>query len=121
MNICCLLMLVAAGSCGKHDGPPPFTPPPPPVTVVTDSLPSQYGSPFAGVPDTKDVIMYEVNIRAFSAQHDLAGVTGRLDSIKALGINVIWLMPIYPVGKRNAVPPMGSPYAVKDYRKVNPA
>jgi glycosidase len=65
--------------------------------------------------------MYEVNIRAFSPQHDLAGVTGRLDSIRALGINVIWLMPIYPVGQRNAVPPMGSPYAVKDYRKVNPA
>jgi glycosidase len=65
--------------------------------------------------------MYEVNIRAFSQGANLQGVIARMDSIKALGVNTIWLMPVYPVGVVNAVAPQGSPYAVKDYNAVNPA
>jgi glycosidase len=88
---------------------------PPPVITVTDS--AQYGTPFANVPDTRDVTIYQVNIRAFSSTGDLQGVISRLDSIKALGANVIYLMPTYPVGSLNSV---NSPYCVKDYAAVNP-
>ncbi|RYY40852.1 MAG: hypothetical protein EOO08_04910 [Chitinophagaceae bacterium] len=56
-------------------------------------------------------------MRAFSSSSNFQGVIARLDSIKALGINTIYLMPIYPVGTVNAV---NSPYAVRDYRAVNP-
>ena len=63
----------------------------------------QYGTPFAGVPDRQDAVMYQVNIRAFSAGGTFAGVTARLDSIKALGVNVLYLMPIHPVGAVRAV------------------
>jgi glycosidase len=59
--------------------------------------------------------MYQVNMRSFSKNGDLKGVTARLDSIKALGINVIYLMPIFPVGVLNSV---NSPYATKDYDEV---
>lgn len=83
---------------------------------VTDTTPTHYGTPFAGVPDRQDANIYQVNIRAFSAQGNFAAVTARLDSIKALGINVIYLMPIFPVGTLNA---FNSPYCVKDYLKVN--
>ena len=38
--------------------------------------------------------MYEVNLRAFSADADLEGVQNRLDNIAELGVNIIWLMPI---------------------------
>ena len=55
-------------------------------------------------------------MRAFSTQSNFQGVIARLDSIKALGINVIYLMPIYPVG---AVKSVNSPYCVKDYKGVN--
>ncbi|WP_243749319.1 alpha-amylase family glycosyl hydrolase [Mucilaginibacter agri] len=119
-----MLLLVTAGtlmSCSKggHDTPTPVTPvKPPPTDGYKD--PAAYGTPFTGVPDTKDIIMYEVNIRAFSKDANFKGVLSRLDSIKALGVNVIWLMPIYPVGQVNAVKPLGSPYAVKDYNAVNP-
>ena len=58
--------------------------------------------------------MYEVNIRAFSAADDFAGVEARMDSIKALGVNVIWLMPVYAEGTDN------SPYCVQDCFQVNP-
>jgi len=77
--------------------------------------PPQYGKPFTGVPDKRDVNMYQVNTRSFSEEGNFNGVTARLDSIKALGINVIYIMPIYPVGELNAV---NSPYATKDYNAV---
>ncbi len=121
-SIIVLLMLAFFGTgCSKKPQDVTPNPPTPPKTIpagYTD--PAAYGTPFANVPVTKDIIMYEVNIRAFSPQANFQGVQARLDSIKALGINVIWLMPVFPVGQVNAVKPLGSPYAVKDYNAVNP-
>jgi glycosidase len=77
----------------------------------------QYGVPFQNVPDRRDVTLYQVNMRVFSPEGNFAGVTARLDSIKALGVNVIYLMPHYPVGKLKSV---NSPYCIQDYKAVNP-
>ncbi len=103
---------VLVSSCAKHNDFAPFTYTP----DVTDVTPPQYGTPFSNVPNRQDATIYQVNMRVFSAQGNFAGVTARLDSIKALGVNVIYLMPIYPVGVLNAV---NSPYSVKDYKAVN--
>ena len=73
----------------------------------------------AVLPATEDVVMYEVNLRAFSQAGNLAGVTARLDNIQELGANVIWLMPIHPIGVPNRVPPLGSPYSVQNYHMVS--
>ncbi len=85
--------------------------------TVSNNESAQYGTPFQHVTDRQDATIYQVNIRAFSTQGGLQGVTARLDSIQALGVNVIYLMPTYPVGSLNGV---NSPYCVKDYRLVNP-
>jgi glycosidase len=77
--------------------------------------PSQYGKPFQHVPDSRDVTMYQVNTRVFSKDGNFKGVTERLESIKDLGVNVIYLMPIYPIGTLRGV---NSPYATKDYDAV---
>lgn len=79
--------------------------------------PPQYGTPYKHVPDRQDVILYQVNIRAFSEEGNLEGVEARLDSIKALGVNVVYLMPTYPVGTLKA---KNSPYCVKNYYGINP-
>lgn len=92
---------------------------PPPATSVTYTDPPAFGTPFDLVPATKDIVMYEVNLRAFSTSGTLAGVTARLDSIKSLGANTIWLMPIYPVGQLNSVGQLGSPYSVRNYKEVS--
>jgi len=84
---------------------------------VTPPTPPQYGTPFAGVTSREDAVIYQVNMRAFSQAGNFAGVTARLDSIKAVGANVVYLMPIYPVGTDSKA--VNSPYAVKDYRAVN--
>ncbi|GAC1425693.1 MAG: alpha-amylase family glycosyl hydrolase [Flavisolibacter sp.] len=78
--------------------------------------PPQYGKPFGYVPDRMDATLYQVNMRVFSKEGNFKGLLARLDSIKALGVNVIYLMPIYPVG---IVKTSNSPYCVKDYKAVN--
>lgn len=76
----------------------------------------QYGTPFPNVPDRNDAIIYQVNMRAFSSTGNFQGVIDRLDSIKAMGANIIYMMPIFPVGVLNA---FNSPYCVRNYRTVS--
>jgi len=64
--------------------------------------------------------VYEVFVRDFSRSGDFRGVTRGLDRVQAVGANVVWLMPIYPVGIANRKGSLGSPYAVRDYLAVNP-
>lgn len=75
-----------------------------------------YGTPF-DVPASQDATIYQINVRAFSEEGNLQGVIEKLDYIQSLGVNVIYLMPIYPIGVEKAI---GSPYAVKNYKAVNP-
>src|SRR4051812_34404213 len=77
---------------------------------------TQYGKPYDNVPDPRDVTLYQVNMRAFSSGGNFKGVLARLDSIKALGANVVYLMPIYPVG---ILKTSNSPYCVRDYKGIN--
>lgn len=94
-------------SCKKDDNPD--------VTPVVPSGYQQYGTPFGSVPAIEDIVMYEVNLRAFSSTGNLKGVTNKLDHLKSLGVNVIWLMPIYPDGEVNSV---NSPYCIKNFKAV---
>jgi len=68
----------------------------------------------------RDAVIYEVFPRAFSPSGDFNGVTAQLDRLKDLGVTVIWLMPIHPMGKLKAKGALGSPYAVRDYDAINP-
>jgi cyclomaltodextrinase / maltogenic alpha-amylase / neopullulanase len=67
-----------------------------------------------------DAVIYEIFPRQFSAQGDFNGVTAQLDRLQQLGVTVLWLMPIHPVGKLNSKGTLGSPYAVRDYYGINP-
>jgi len=69
----------------------------------------------------RDAIVYEVFPRAFSKEGNFAGVTAQLDRLKDLGVTVVWLMPIHPVGQLKAKGTLGSPYAVRDYDAIDPA
>jgi len=68
----------------------------------------------------RDAVIYEVFPRAFSPTGDFKGVTAQLDRLKALGVTVLWLMPIHPMGKLKAKGTLGSPYAVRDFDAINP-
>jgi glycosidase len=73
------------------------------------------------VPDwVEDAVVYEVFPRVFSPKGDLAGVTARLDHLRDLGVTVLWLMPVQPLGVEKRKGTFGSPYSIRDYRAVNP-
>lgn len=69
------------------------------------------------VPAPGEVVMYQVNPRVFAPENSLKAVIPHLDSIKSLGTNVVWIMPIYPIGQ---VKSKNSPYSIADYKAVNP-
>lgn len=74
-----------------------------------------------GVPEwMRHAVVYEVNVRQYSAAGNFAGVTQDLPRLKQLGVDVLWFMPIYPIGEHNRKGPLGSYYAVRDYTAVNP-
>lgn len=67
------------------------------------------------VPEVADVVLYQVNPRVFAPSNSLQAVIARLDSIEDLGVNMLWIMPIYPIGE---VKSKNSPYSVRDYKAV---
>ena len=85
-------------------------------TTIYAQDPAQYGTPYSGVPDPRDANIYQVHIRPHSAAGNLASVTSDLDRIKALGINVLYLMPIYPYGTDSRS--SASPYCIKNFKTV---
>ena len=69
------------------------------------------------VPEVADVVMYQVNPRVFAPSNSFQAIIGRLDSIEDLGVNMLWIMPIYPIGLEKS---KNSPYSVRDYKAVAP-
>lgn len=67
-----------------------------------------------------DAVIYELNIRQFSTEGTFAAVFAQLPRLKDLGVDIIWFMPIYPIGKERKKGTLGSYYAVRDYCAVNP-
>lgn len=68
----------------------------------------------------KDAVIYEIFPRQYSQKGDFNAITGDLDRLKNLGVTVLWLMPIHPIGQEKKKGTIGSPYAVKDFYAVNP-
>jgi glycosidase len=69
----------------------------------------------------KGAVVYEIYPRTFSPEGNFAAVTRRLPDLKELGVTIIWLMPIHPIGQEKKKGTIGSPYAVRDYYGINPA
>jgi cyclomaltodextrinase len=65
-------------------------------------------------------VIYEIFPRDFSPEGNLNSVTARLDDLKNLGVNILWIMPIHPIGAKGRKGQYGSPYSVSDYYAVNP-
>lgn len=68
----------------------------------------------------KDAVIYEIFPRNYSQKGDFNSITADLDRLNNLGVTVLWLMPIHPIGREKAKGTIGSPYAVKDYYAINP-
>ncbi len=81
---------------------------------------NQSQSPVTGDDWTADAVVYELNTRQATAEGTLAAAAKKLPELKELGVDVVWLMPIYPIGVEGRKGTLGSYYAIKDYCDVNP-
>lgn len=69
---------------------------------------------------SKSATMYELNVRQFSEEGTFEAIYDDLPRLREMGVDVIWLMPIHPIGEKNRKGTQGSYYAVKDYKGINP-
>ena len=69
---------------------------------------------------TYSSVVYEVNVRQFSPEGTFRAVEAQLPRLKELGVDVLWLMPMYQIGVEGRKGTLGSYYAISDYKKVNP-
>lgn len=65
-------------------------------------------------------VLYEMNIRQLTAEGTLRAATERLPFLRSVGVDAIWLMPIYPIGVEGRKGRLGSYYSIRDYKGVNP-
>lgn len=70
---------------------------------------------------SKKAVIYEVNVRQYSEKGDFNSVTQSLPRLKNLGVDVLWLMPVHPIGEVNRKGGLGSYYSVKDYKGIDPS
>lgn len=64
--------------------------------------------------------MYEVNIRQYTPEGTFRAFQEHLPRLKEMGVDILWLMPIHPIGEKNRKGELGSYYSIKDYTAVNP-
>lgn len=69
---------------------------------------------------SKNATIYEVNVRQFTPEGTFKAFEAHLPRIKKMGIDIIWLMPIHPIGVEKRKGTLGSYYSVKDYYGINP-
>src|SRR4051812_2568769 len=69
---------------------------------------------------TRNAVIYEVNVRQYTPEGTLAALQKHLPRLKKLGIDVLWVMPVQPIGVKNRKERLGSPYSISDYRAINP-
>jgi len=68
----------------------------------------------------RDAVIYQLNTRHFTSEGTFAAAQEQLPRLAEMGVDIVWLMPIHPIGEEKRKGGMGSPYSVLDYRAVNP-
>ena len=72
-------------------------------------------------PWTRTATIYELNVRQFSPEGTIAAAARQLPRLRRMGVKIVWVMPVQPIGEKERKGPLGSYYAIRDYRAVNPA
>jgi cyclomaltodextrinase / maltogenic alpha-amylase / neopullulanase len=97
------LMLVSVNSCDRAGRET--------ATISTTINPPEW---------SYNASIYEVNIRQFSEEGTFEAFRRELPRIREMGVDIIWLMPVHPIGEKNRKGTLGSYYSVQDYYGINP-
>ena len=108
-----LIPLVVLTSCKSKEDPAPAPEPEPVVpTLQVDNTVAI---------DADHRVIYEMNLYNFTSQGTLAAAQARLQELRTLGVDIVWLMPIQTRGVKGKIGNLGSPYALKNYVELNKA
>ena len=64
--------------------------------------------------------LYQVNVRQYTPEGTFRAFERHLPRLDSLGVGILWLMPVQPIGVEKRKGSLGSQYSVRDYRAVNP-
>ena len=81
---------------------------------------SEINNPTRSIDWIKNNVVYEVNTRQFNSGGTFKSFMPEIPRIKALGVDVLWFMPVYPIGQLNRKGGLGSYYSIKNYHEINP-
>ena len=70
--------------------------------------------------ELRNKLIYQIFVRNYSEEGTFRAVESDLDRIRDLGTDIVYFLPIHPIGVRNRKGTLGSPYAIRDYRSINP-
>ena len=92
-----------------------------PTKEITEVEPiSEIDNPTRSIDWIKNNVVYEVNTRQFNSGGTFKSFMPEIPRIKALGVDVLWFMPVYPIGQLNRKGGLGSYYSIKNYHEINP-
>jgi glycosidase len=69
---------------------------------------------------SRNAVIYEVNVRQYTPEGTFAALQRHLPRLDSLGVDILWLMPVQPIGVQNRKGGLGSYYSIRDYTAVNP-
>lgn len=69
---------------------------------------------------SRNAVIYEVNVRQATPEGTFEALIPHIDRLKDLGVDILWFMPIHPISEEQRKGKLGSYYAVRDYKGVNP-
>jgi glycosidase len=76
--------------------------------------------PFKPVSWVKNATIYEVNIRQYTPEGTIKAFEKHLPRLQKMGVKILWIMPVQPIGKENRKGGLGSYYSIQDYKGINP-
>jgi glycosidase len=104
----CLASLIAFTSCQQAETPD------------TESRAGETVDPVSHPAWAEKAVIYEVNVRQYTPEGSFAALQQHLPRLRNLGIDILWLMPVQPIGKKNRKGSLGSYYSIADYTAINP-
>jgi glycosidase len=106
-----LMVLVAMAACNDNSST---------EKKEKADLPEQAETPESHEAWSKNATIYEVNVRQHTPEGTLNAFAEDIPRLQKMGIKILWLMPVHPIGEKNRKGGKGSYYSVQDYKAVNP-
>lgn len=112
ISILSVVLAATLASCGMSSSPD--------STAVAENVGHSETKVLRHPEWSNNATIYEVNIRQHTPEGTFQAFEKDLDRLKSMGVDIIWVMPIHPIGKENRKGELGSYYSIVDYKAINP-